>query len=150
MDFASPRNVAIGVLIVLGITGCSGGGSGDGGDTARAPEFRNMAPDVAYVGQRACRQCHLEKFGTYRETGMGRALYPMTASEVVEDFAVDNVITTGPAGLSYRMLERDGKYYQQQFIADSSGREIVKAEHELIYALGSNNHARSYIALVED
>ena len=113
-------------------------------------QFLNRDPGVAYVGQEVCRDCHLEEFATFSHTGMGRAFYPMVPDEVVEDFEDNNEFVDPASGLHYRMEERDGKFFQRQFMLDSRGREIAADERELIWALGSNNHSRSYVTVQDD
>jgi tetratricopeptide (TPR) repeat protein len=125
-------------------------GRAEGGQDKAGPAFLNMAPEVRYVGQEACRQCHFEQFATYAGTGMGRSFYPMTPAEAVEDFADDNVLVIEESGLHYRMLERDGKFYQRQYLLDSQGREVAVDERELAYVLGSNHHSRSYVIVEND
>jgi cytochrome c-type biogenesis protein CcmH/NrfG len=80
---------------------------------------------------------------------MGRSFYPMTPAEVVEDFSGRNEFVVQESGLHYRMLEREGKYYQRQFLVDSEGREVAADEHELRFVIGSNRHSRSYVVETE-
>jgi tetratricopeptide (TPR) repeat protein len=108
-------------------------------------EFQNADHAVAYIGQEACRQCHYERYGTYLRTGMGRSFYPLAGAEIVEDFAEDNELVVEPSGMHYRMEQRDGKFYQRQFLVDSRGAEIAAEEHELRWVVGSNHHSRSYL-----
>jgi len=144
-DPAGRRTDALAALCLLGIAlaGC-------GGSAEPALELRSLAADVQYTGQGACRQCHLEKFSTFVRTGMGRSLYPLTPAEVVEDFTTDNEFVAEPSGIHYRMVERDGRFYQQQFVVDSQGNELASNEHELVYVIGSNHHSRSYVILQDN
>jgi len=149
---AHSRSVTAPALCVLGLVLVSAC------DSAAPPEqeaeaamrFLNQAPGVAYVGQEACRDCHLEEAGTFAHTGMGRAFYPMVPEEVVEDWQVDNEFVDPASGLHYRMEQREGKFFQRQFVLDSQGREIAADERELIWALGSNHHSRSYVTVRDD
>ena len=43
---------------------------------ANATPFRNARPDVKYVGDAACAQCHAEQAETYGRHPMGRSLAP--------------------------------------------------------------------------
>jgi tetratricopeptide (TPR) repeat protein len=113
-------------------------------------QFANHAPEVGYVGREACRSCHFEQFASFVHTGMGRSFYPMTPDEVVEDFNHANTFVVEPAGIHYRMEQRDGKLYQRQFLLDSAGREIAADDHELVYVIGSNHHCRSYVIVRDD
>jgi tetratricopeptide (TPR) repeat protein len=129
---------------LLALAGCAG----DSPAPAQL-DVVNTDPAVAYVGQQACRQCHYERFGTYVHTGMGRSLYPLTAEEVVEDWSGDNEFVVEPAGMHYRMEQRDGRFYQRQFMVDSRGAEIAVDQHELVWVVGSNHHSRSYLIEID-
>ena len=86
-DFTRPAVCAALLLVVCSLAGCaSTAPDGESNDT----RFKNQDPDVAYVGEDACRECHFEKSSTYSHTGMGRSVYPMAPDEVVEDFADNN------------------------------------------------------------
>jgi len=145
------RSRALGAL-VLGA--CLAGLACTGDDPAPtavpAPRFTNQDPTVAYVGIGECRPCHLDIATTYTQTGMGRSFYPMSRARAVEDFEKDNEFVVASSGLRYRMTERDGKYYQRQYLLDSRGREIAADERELVWVVGSNNHNRSYLVTLDE
>ncbi len=123
----------------------------DPASTASAPpRFQNQDPAVGYVGVGECRPCHLGIATTYAETGMGRSFYPMSPARAVEDFHRDNEYVVEATGLRYRMTERDGKYYQRQYMLDSQGREIAADERQLEWVVGSNNHNRSYLVTLDE
>jgi tetratricopeptide (TPR) repeat protein len=65
-------------------------------------------------------------------------------------FHQNNEFVVEATGLRYRMTERDGKYYQRQYMVDSRGREIAADERELVWVVGSNNHNRSYLVTLDD
>ena len=117
---------------------------------AAAPEYLNHAPDVKYVGREACSACHREIEGTTRHTGMGRSWYPMAPAVVVEDFSGRAVVTDRKSGTRYRMVEREGRYYQRQFVTGAGGQELVVDEREMQEVVGSNNHSRLYGTWVGD
>ena len=133
---------------------CGGGGdstSEPNPELAAQPAYlpQNTDMSVEYVGQETCQACHFEVFGTTSGTGMGRAFYPMSPEVEVEDFTDDNMLVILESGLHYRMVERDGLYYQQQFMLDSSGAEVAFDERQLKWVIGSNNHSRSYVVEVD-
>ncbi len=139
------RNHLVLALVALGflLVGCSGG------STPEEITFLNHDPSVEYVGRDTCRRCHLGIYSTYVQTGMGRSFYPMTPEVAVEDFSDNNTFVDPATGLRYLMEARDGKYYQRQFYLSSKGEEMFAEEHELLYALGSNNHSRGYVLEME-
>jgi hypothetical protein len=112
-----------------------------------APAYLNQALDVDYVGVSACAACHVEIAASYQHTGMGRSFFPMGPEVASEDFSGNNELALPGSGLRYRMLERDGRYYQRQWVVAPSGDEIVVDEREMVFVLGSGNHSRSYITL---
>jgi tetratricopeptide (TPR) repeat protein len=81
---------------------------------------------------------------------MGRAFYPLTPEVAVEDFAVRNEFVDEAKGLHYRMEQRDGRFYQRQYLLDSSGRELAADEYEMRFVVGSNHHSRSYIVVRDE
>lgn len=109
----------------------------------------NLEASVEYVGMEQCRDCHLGVYTTHTQTGMGRAFFPMSADVVVEDFHDKNMFVAEGSGLRYRMFERDGKYFQRQFVLDSKGAEIAGVEREMVWVVGSNHHSRSYLTVVD-
>jgi Flp pilus assembly protein TadD len=114
------------------------------------PELLNTSASVRYVGEEACGPCHLQQSSTYSHTGMGRAFYPLTPANAVEDFTSNNEFVDEKTGLHYRMEQRDGRYYQRQFLVDSQGHEMASDEYEMTLVVGSNNHSRSYIVFRDD
>src|SRR5262245_17984842 len=48
--------------------------------------FLNVRPDVKYVGDQACADCHAEQFEQYRQHPMGRSLAPVAKASSMERF----------------------------------------------------------------
>lgn len=113
-----------------------------------AARWVNLDPQVRYVGKQECVECHQGINLTFSQTGMGRAYYPLTAQNAVEDFSRNNEIEVG-AGVRYRMERRGDKFFMRQFLRDARGQETAVQEHELYHVIGSNNHSRSYIIVVD-
>lgn len=129
-DILSPVLAALTLLFV----GC----------TRQQPE----APkESAYAPSGGCNQCHAEMADRYRRVAMARSLYRPTSANVIEDYRRNNHFHHAASGNHYRMVERDGRFYQQRFLLDERGREINLLEVEIHYILGSGNHARSYLHL---
>ena len=137
-----PRVAAV---AALALAGC---GQGSDRDVAGASAPHNTRLDVAYVGEDGCRRCHAEVASTHAHTGMGRSWDRMRAEIVVEDFERHNELEL-PDGLRYRMLVRDGRYFQRQFVLDEQGRETAVDEREIVWAIGSNNHSRAYASEID-
>jgi predicted CXXCH cytochrome family protein len=76
---------------------------------------------------------------------MGRSFYRPTKEKVVEDYERANTFVHKASGLRYKMLEREGKFYQRRFTLDSDGRETDVLEAQVDYIVGSGNQGRAYL-----
>jgi len=140
------------LALVLGssLVGLACKGSDRASTATQPPPFLNQDPAVSYVGAGECQPCHLNIATTYAQTGMGRSFYPMSPARAVEDFHRNNEFAVEETGLRYKMTERDGKYYQRQYMVDSRGGEVASDERELEWVVGSNHHNRSYLVTLDD
>jgi predicted CXXCH cytochrome family protein len=98
-----------------------------------------------YVDSAICAGCHQDIAKTYRLTGMGHSLYRPAAENMVEDYKTHNMVHNEPSGLTYTMVERDGKFYQRRWEKGFDGNETNVVEEQIDYVIGSGNHARSYL-----
>jgi Flp pilus assembly protein TadD len=116
--------------------------------TAEPSPFLNTAAGVAFVGDETCATCHEDEHAGYQSHGMARSFYAMSDSVAVEDFP--SVVVTHPLdGLSYRAYRReDGRYVQEEFKTDATGRRIHSLERTMDYVVGSGNAARTYLTSI--
>jgi len=128
----------VGAILVL--AACS---DPEPADTVAVPAPANHDPSIAYVGREACRDCHLSTYNSYARTAMGRSFSPLGPGNTVGEFDGSPEFTEG--GLTYRVFERDGKFFMQEYATDSENRPLALEEHELIWVVGSNNHGRTYV-----
>ncbi len=113
------------------------------------PQSRPVVPDSqkgsVYVDPAICAGCHQDIAKTYRLTGMGHSLYRPTTANTIEDYQTNNTIHNNASGLTYSMVEHDGKFYQRRSEKGFEGHETNVAEEQIDYVIGSGNHARSYL-----
>src|SRR5207247_312029 len=98
-----------------------------------------------YTPPGACQPCHPQIDKTYRTVSMARSLYRPTDSNVIEDYSARNHFFHAASNRHYRMLRRDGKFFQRRYQLDPQGREVNAFEQEMTYIIGSGEHARSYL-----
>ncbi|HEY0161417.1 MAG TPA: hypothetical protein VGB69_01955, partial [Edaphobacter sp.] len=110
----------------------------------RSSSAKIRRDQAAYVDASVCATCHSEIASTFKKTGMGRSFYRPTSSNIIEDYSKANTYNHQASGLSYRMVERDGKFYQRRFMLED-GKEVNVVEKQVDYILGSGNHARTYL-----
>ncbi len=92
-----------------------------------------------------CAGCHQNIARTYQLTGMGHSLYRPTVENTVEDYKRHNTVDNKPSGLSYSLVEHDGRFYQRRSEKGFDGKETNLVEEQVDYVIGSGNHARSYL-----
>lgn len=106
--------------------------------TYRTP-YRNVRPEVNYVGDAACAGCHPNHADTYHKHPMGRSLAPVAAAAPIEryDAAAHNPFAHGP--FTYR-VEQTGTAVRHAESAPG-----VEASAEVSFAVGSGQNGRAYL-----
>jgi predicted CXXCH cytochrome family protein len=102
-------------------------------------------PEAVYVNPAACAGCHAAIAKSYAQTGMGRSFFRPGAQPEIEDWSKNNHFYHAASERHYRMIRRDGKFYQQRYQLEARGGEIHAMEREIHYVIGSGNHARTYL-----
>jgi hypothetical protein len=113
--------------------------------------YRNLAPDVKYVGSASCAVtgCHDSRVASYAHHPMGRSLFATTAADPAppEDATHKNPFSA----LDSRFrVERDGDAVRHCRAAfDDNGRLIYDIALDAAYAIGSGSHGHSYLTIRE-
>ncbi len=102
-----------------------------------------------YVDPSVCATCHADIAATYRKTGMGRSFYRPTPQNIIEDYVHNNTLDHKPSGMTYTMVEHDGKFFQRRHTIGFDGKETNVVEQQVDYIIGSGNHARTYLHRTE-
>src|SRR5262245_59480160 len=107
--------------------------------------YRNVRPEVAYVGDETCADCHPREAQTYRRHPMGRSLAPVESAEAIEryDVAAGNLFDS--QGFRYTVRRTDTQVFHQEEVLDSQGRAVAAVEAEVRYVVGSGRRGRSYL-----
>lgn len=111
-------------------TGCGG----------KAPKPAATPAAAAYADAKVCATCHAEIAQSYAQTGMGRSIGPALAANVPSQ------VVHRASGLTYAIAARDGSLYQRRTQPGFEGREAFVAEKRAELAIGSGNHARSFLS----
>ncbi len=111
--------------------------------------FRNVHPEVKYVGDGECMECHNEIARTYRNHPMGRSLVPVAKSEAnpPTDRAHHNPFEA--FDILFRVDQQRGRMWQRQTRLDASGKPIYDFAHEVDYIIGSGMRGHSYLTVRE-
>ncbi len=106
--------------------------------------------DSGYVDSSACAGCHPAIAETYSRTGMGRSYFRPVADRILGDFSSREPFYHELSDRYYVMREREGRYFQQRYQLDGSGKQSNIVEKEIDYVMGSGNHARTYLSRATD
>lgn len=107
--------------------------------------YRNIHPDVAYVGDASCQSCHPGETASFREHPMGRSLLPIAvvAPKQLYDKARNNPFQALNAQF---VVERKGdRVWHRHKRYDEAGNLLVDDALEVHYAIGSGRGGYSYL-----
>lgn len=108
--------------------------------------YRNIHPDVRYVGDAQCADCHDDIIQSYARHPMGRSLVPVAQIVDRQHYGAD---TNNPFRLAGRRFEvdRQGKrLWHRQTLLDESGKSVVDLAQEVRWVIGSGAKGYSYLA----
>lgn len=104
-------------------------------------------PAGSSLDSQVCQSCHAEIYESYGEVAMARSFYRPSPDNLIEDYTRENHFYHAPSNRHYRMIQREGRFYQRRYQLDSGGRETNVLEREVTHIIGSGEHARSYLSL---
>lgn len=108
-----------------------------------SPVFRNVATTTAYVGDSACTSCHATQASAYAKHAMSRSFHAWTSGTRVEA-PLDSPLVNRPTGFSYKVVERDARLYQVEYLEGPDGKRLHELERRIDWVMGSGNVARTY------
>ncbi|MCI0700149.1 MAG: tetratricopeptide repeat protein [Planctomycetia bacterium] len=109
--------------------------------------FQNVKPDVRYVGDTRCADCHDDICKSYHAHPMGRSAAEVKGSAVIEkyDTKANNPGKVGPYEL--RVTTADG--FHRVSAKDSSGAALPEYTIPANLAIGSGTRGRSYLSITQ-
>jgi hypothetical protein len=112
---------------------------------AYAGPYRNVAPEVAYVGDARCAECHADIARSYAHHPMGQSLVPIAelADRQVYSSDVHNPFTA--LGRTFRVDRQGDRVWHRQAALDAAGAPVAESAHEVRWAVGSGRKGYSYL-----
>jgi predicted CXXCH cytochrome family protein len=109
-----------------------------------ATPYRNVRPDVRYVGDAACAECHADLAETYRQHPMGRSIVPLTprAPQPPLDAAAHNPFDN--FGLTFLIERRGDRTTHTATLHGPEGKVLARVSRDVAYVIGSGTHGYSY------
>jgi hypothetical protein len=107
--------------------------------------YRNVRPEVQYVGDAVCGECHTRIAQTYRRHPMGRSLAPVSEASTREryDLAAKNPFEA--PGLGYTVEPEGDRVFHKEAVLDPTGRALTEIRAEVRFVVGSGQRGRSYL-----
>ncbi|MFN6139581.1 MAG: hypothetical protein ACK480_13915, partial [Planctomycetota bacterium] len=106
--------------------------------------FRNVKPDIAYVGDSNCAQCHQELCTTFHQHPMGRSAIIAGGDDLEKlDPQSMNPCQVGPYEMSVRI--EDGKMIHSLSAKMADGEVLPSVDFPTAIAIGSGTRGRSYL-----
>lgn len=110
-------------------------------------QYLNTKPNVQYIGDEACAQCHSSIYAQFKQTGMGRSV-SIPSAEEARGFAKPLKIVN--KNQTYSIYARDGKIVHEESARDAKGRVIFSEAHEIAYDVGAGDVGKSYLIFKGD
>jgi predicted CXXCH cytochrome family protein len=105
----------------------------------------NPSTQSSYIDAKRCQACHPAIHASYQHVGMARSFARASNASPIEDYDRNNHFFHARSGRHYQVLRRGGRLFQRRHEVDSRGAEVNVFEQEVTFAIGSGNHARSYL-----
>jgi hypothetical protein len=111
----------------------------------QATLYRNVNPEVRYVGDEDCARCHKDRAKTYRHHPMARTLALVSRAGASEryDGSANNPFQA--RGFEFAASKRGEKVFHRVRRRDPKGRVLLELEEEALLVLGSGRHGHSYL-----
>lgn len=94
---------------------------------------------------RRCAPCHSDIHDSYQHVEMAHSFGAIDRVPAIEDYERKNQFFHPASGRYYQMQRRGKQFFQRRYELDSKGKEANVFEQEVTYAIGSGNHARTYL-----
>lgn len=112
--------------------------------------FRNVHPDVKYVGDAACATCHKDLCESYHQHPMGRSASTWPPPVRLEQFLpTAHPSFDGAKRTRYRAEEKAGRLWHSEEFLAADGNVLAEVPVEVAIVIGSGHQARSYLCVRE-
>ena len=106
--------------------------------------YKNLEPDVHYVGMQTCQSCHANVHATFIHTGMGRSFDKATMEKTDATFSNHAVVYDEASNMHYKPFFRDSQMYILEYRLEGQDTVHQRLE-EIDYIVGSGQHTNSHI-----
>ncbi len=105
--------------------------------------YLNHHDTVNYVGIESCKSCHLDKFETFKETGMGQSFHVASLEKTSANFKNNQAVYDAYLDLYYYPYWKNNTFYLHEFRLNGKDTTHSRIE-EITYIIGSGHHTNSH------
>ncbi|HZY87379.1 MAG TPA: tetratricopeptide repeat protein [Gemmataceae bacterium] len=113
---------------------------------AYAGPYRNVNPDVRYVGDAQCVGCHEEIAKSYAGHPMGRSLAPAADLIGRQRYSPDSNNPFDALGRRFRADPQGQRLWHRQAVHDEAGKPVAELSQEVRWVIGSGTKGYSYLS----
>lgn len=114
------------------------------GQSEERTSYASLIDTTSYVGIQTCRQCHADKFETFRHTGMGMSFDTAHRKKSSAVFSGHPVVVDRYKNFSYHPFWKNDSLYVTEFRLE--GKDTVHLRTEKIsFIVGSGQHTNSHM-----
>jgi Tfp pilus assembly protein PilF len=110
-----------------------------------AGPFQNIRPDVKYVGDAACAECHADVSASYAHHPMGRAMAPVADASPIERYGAKDHNPFRALTLWGEVRREAGGVTHREWAAGPDGKALAEVSAPVAYVVGSGAKVRSYV-----
>jgi predicted CXXCH cytochrome family protein len=110
-----------------------------------AGPFLNIHPDVAYVGDEKCSECHLDKALSFRRHPMARSLLPVSRIAAGQRYDAGAHNPFEVFGTQFLVERRGERVVHRQAGRDEKGDPVYEFDMPVDYVIGSGARGHSYL-----
>jgi len=110
-----------------------------------ATPYRNVRPEVGYVGDQVCTGCHGAFTDSYHKHPMSRSLVPVSEAVRAGRYGAGVLASFDADGLRYQVERRGRRLFHREARYDDAGRQVASLEAEPRFVLGSGTRGRAYL-----
>jgi hypothetical protein len=107
--------------------------------------YRNIHPDVRYVGDASCAGCHQDIARSYAHHPMGRSLVPVESLIDQQRYTPDTSNPFSILGRRFEVVRQGKQMWHRQAVLDDSGKPVVELSLEARWVVGSGAKGYSYL-----
>jgi tetratricopeptide (TPR) repeat protein len=105
--------------------------------------YRNVRPEVRYVGDAACLHCHADKVKSYHGHPMSHSVVPIQGVPLPR--SKDGRSSFRAEGWEYRVAAQGGRVFHKEVLRGPQGNKVAAVSRQIAYVLGSGRRGHSYL-----